>query len=215
MKVSVSADIKKLTKGLSKVQKKQIPFAASQALNTLGFDVRKTLQTVLPDYIDQPTPYTIRAVQVEKSSKKKLITEVGFRSKRFGKGKGSVEPASYMGLQIGGGSRIPKGRAIPVPTKHTRTNKFGNLPKGRIAKLLGDKEKYFSGVPTGKDKSAAGIWQRMGKKGAGKIRMVVAWEDRADYQKRFPFRRIVSRTIKQNFQKRFDHSLRKALETAR
>ena len=184
-------------------------------MKTLGFDVRATLQTVLPDYINQPTPYTIRAVQVEKSSKKKLITEVGFRSKRFGKGKGSVEPASYMGLQIKGGSRIPKGRAIPVPTKHTKTNKFGNLPKGRISKLLADKQKYFSGVPRGMDKSAAGIWQRMGKKGSGKIRMLVAWEERADYQKRFPFRRIVGQTIKQNFKKRFDYSLRKALQTAR
>ena len=217
MQISVKNDIKQLTKDLNKVHSRQIPFAVSNALSTLAFDCRKTLQTILPDYIDKPTPFTTRSIQVKKASKKRLIAEVGFASKTFGrlpKNAGTV-PADYMSLQITGGTRQPKKQAIPVPTKHLRTNKYGSIPKGRISKLLADKDKYFSGTPKGLDKSAAGIWQRMGKKKPGKIRMVVAWEPKADYQKRFPFKRIMTKTIKQNFRKRFDNSLRKALETAR
>ena len=70
MNINVKADVKALTKGLDKIQHKQIPFATSKALNTLAFDVRKTLQDVLPEYLDRPTPYTIRGVQVEKSTKR-------------------------------------------------------------------------------------------------------------------------------------------------
>ena len=217
MQISVKNDIKQLTKDLNKVQSRQIPFAVSSALSTLAFDCRKTLQTILPDYIDKPTPFTTRSIQVKKATKKNLVAEVGFASKTFGrlpKNAGTV-PADYMGLQITGGTRQPKKQSIPVPTKHLRTNKFGNIPKGRISKLLADRDKYFSGVPKGMDQSAAGIWQKMGKKRPGKIRMVVAWEPKADYQKRLPFKRVMEKTVKQNFRKRFDHSLRKALETAR
>lgn len=221
MNISVKADIKQLTKGLNKIQRKQIPFATSKALNTLAFDVRKTLQDILPEYIDKPTPYTIRGIQVEKSTKKKLVSKVGFRSETFGKGKGVVTPAKYMELQIKGGTRTPKGRAIPVPvSKNMKPNKFGNIVKGRINKLLADKDSYFSGIPKGMGPKESGIWQRMPanskrKKPGGKIRMVIAWEDKVQYRSRFPFKKLVSMTIKKNFKLRMDFSLRQALKSAR
>ena len=101
MKISVKADVKELTRGLNKIQRKQIPFATSKALNTLAFDVRKTLQDSLDVHLDRPTKYTERGVQVKKSTKKDLVAEVGFRSRTFGKGQGSVPQAEYMKLQIG------------------------------------------------------------------------------------------------------------------
>jgi len=219
MEVNVKADVKELTRYLSRAQKKQIPFATSKALNDVAFDVRKTLQTVLPDYIDAPTPYTIRGVQVEKSTKKKLVATVGFRGKGFGKGQGSVAPSDYMHYQIKGGTRTPRGTAIGVPTKHLRVNKYGNIARGKIKRLLGDTKKYFSGIPKGirrGDVNAAGVWERMGRGGHGKIRMVVGWERKADYdRKRFPFEKVVKQSVNVNFRKRFESALRFALGTAR
>ena len=49
----------------------------------------------------------------------------------------------------------------------------------------------------------------------GKIRMVIAWNPKANYKARFPFKRIVETTIKTNFRKRFNFELREALKTAR
>ena len=88
MQISVKSDVKQLTKSLTRIQRKQIPFATSKALNNVAFDVRRSLQDGLETHLDRPTPYTKRGVQVEKSTKKKLIAEVGFRSKTFGKGQG-------------------------------------------------------------------------------------------------------------------------------
>ena len=220
MQISIESDVKELTKSLNRIQRKQIPFATSKALNTLAFDVRKTLQDGLDVYLDRPTPYTKRGVQVEKSTKKKLVAEVGFRSKSFGKGKGSTTQASYMKRQIEGGTRKARSKAIPVPVpKNLKTNKYGSIVRGKIQKLLADKDKYFSGIPKGIS-DAPGIWQRMPanskrKKPGGKIRMVIAWEPKADYSKRFPFKRIVETTVRTNFSKRFDYELREALKTAR
>ena len=220
MQISVKTDVKELTKSLNRIQRKQIPFATSRALNTLAFDVRKTLQDGLDIHLDRPTPYTKRGVQVEKSTKKKLVAEVGFRSKSFGKGKGSTTQASYMKRQIEGGTRKARSKAIPVPVpKNLKTNKYGSIVRGKIQKLLADKDKYFSGIPKGIS-DAPGIWQRMPanskrKKPGGKIRMVIAWEPKADYSKRFPFKRIVETTVRTNFSKRFDYELREALKTAR
>ena len=220
MQISVKTDVKELTKPLNRIQRKQIPFATSKALNTVAFDVRKMLQDGLDIHLDRPTSYTKRGVQVEKSTKKKLVAEVGFRSKSFGKGQGSTTQASYMKRQIEGGTRKARSKAIPVPVpKNLKTNKYGSIVRGKIQKLLADKDKYFSGIPKGIS-DAPGIWQRMPanskrKKPGGKIRMVIAWEPKADYSKRFPFKRIVETTVRTNFRKRFDFELREALKTAR
>ena len=104
-----------------------------------------------------------------------------------------------MKLQISGGTRRARGRAIPVPVpKNMRANKFGNIVRGKILKLLADKKKYFSGVPKGIS-GDAGIWERMGKGGHGRIRMIIAWEPKADYRKRYPFKSLVEKAVNNNF----------------
>jgi len=221
MQIDIRSDVKELTKSLNRIQRKQIPFATSRAINTLAFDVRKTLQDGLDIHMDRPTPYTKRGVQVEKSTKIDLVVEVGFRSKTFGKGQGSTTQASYMKRQIEGGTRKARSKAIPVPVpKNLKTNKYGSIVRGKIKRLLQDKDKYFSGVPKGIG-DAPGIWQRMPanskrkKNQGGKIRMVIAWEPKTQYSERFPFKRIVETTIRTNFRRRFDFELREALKTAR
>lgn len=223
MQIDIRSDIKELTRSLNRIQRKQIPFATSKALNATAFDVRKTLQDALDIHLDNPTAYTKRGVQVEKSTKRNLVAKVGFRSRKFGRGQGKVTQAEYMKRQIKGGTRLPQGQAIPVPVpKNMRPNKFGNIPRGKIDRLLADKDKYFSGTPKGA-KGGAGIWQRMpanskrakSKNKGGRVRMVIAWEPKAQYSPRFPFRQIVTKTVRTNFRLRFDTSIKKALATAR
>ena len=221
MEIRVDADVKQLTRHLNRIQKKQIPFATSKALNTLAFDVKNTLETVMPQVFDRPTPYVAkRGIQVKKSTKKDLVAEVGFRSKAFGKGQGDITPAEIMEKHILGGTRFPRKRAIPVPTKHIKLNRYGNLARTKINKLLENKDRYFSGAPKGMPDSP-GIWERMpinskrkNNKG-GKIRMLIGYEPKAEYSKRFNFKSIVTNTIRTNFKKRFNYSIQKALESAR
>ena len=65
--------------------------------------------------------------------------------------------AEYLHYQILGGTRTPRGRAIPVPTTNAKLNKYGNLPggQGRIKNLLKQK-----GVFQGTINGVQGIYRR-------------------------------------------------------
>ena len=235
MEIQLNADVKKLTRELRGIERKQIPFAVSKALNATAFDAQKGLQKALSIYLDRPTKFTINAVRVKKSEKKKdLIAYVGFAGGggfKPPKNAGAL-PSEYMSRLISGGTRRPKKRAIAVPTSAFKTNQYGNIARGKIKTLLGNPRKYFSGTPKGRGSDAAGIWQRMPpnkKKKAGSssrrrnpnakqqsIRMVIAWEPSTHYRGgRFPMAKIVEKTVRQQFGDRFRSALKYALRTAR
>ena len=209
MYLSVKADTKKLTKYLLNAHRKQIPFATSNALNNTAFDVRTSLQRLLPRFIDRPTKAIVKSVQVQKSTKRTLTATVGFVGKGFRTTKWQTSPAVIMDKHITGGPRKPRRRALAVPVG-LKTNKYGNIPRNKITKMLSDKAKYFSGIPKGR--TNAGIYER--KKNG--LKMLVAWEDKAEYQGgRFPFNKIVTNTVNKRYKKRFDDALNYAIRTAR
>ena len=119
-----------------------------------------------------------------------------------------------MKLQIKGGTRVAKGRSIPVPVPaNMRTNKAGNLGRGKVGKLLSNTKKYFSGIPTGID-ADEGIWQRYGTKKRPKVKMVVGWEKTTSYKPRFNFKKVAEIMIKKSFKNHFEKALANALKTA-
>ena len=67
MEINVTVDIKDLTKNLKRIERRQIPFATSVALNNTAFKVRKAEQIQLPKKLDRPTKQTVNAVTVTKS----------------------------------------------------------------------------------------------------------------------------------------------------
>ena len=231
MEIQLTADIKKLTRDLRGIQRKQIPVALKNALNDTAFDARKAIMLAMPTYLDRPRNTTVKSVQVEKSKKTNLVAKVGFPGKGFGRTRWKETPAEIMGRQIAGGIRRPVRKALAVPTRNFKTNKYGNIVRNKINTLLANTDKYFSGVPKGRTASAAGIWERippnktkrkkgsrLRKKGAKQqtIRMVIAWEPSAHYRSgRFPLFRIVEKTVRQQFADRFRTALRNALATAR
>ena len=208
MQMSVKADTKKLTRYLT-FQRKQIPYATMTALNQTAFDVRTSLQRLLPRFIDRPTKATVKSIQVQKSTKRNLVATVGFVGEGFRTSKWKTSPAKIMKKHIKGGTRMPTKKAIAVPVK-LKTNTYGNIPRNKITKLMADKTKYFSGVPRGMSK--AGIYERQKKK----LKMLVAWEPKAVYRGgRFPFSRIAVKAVARKYHKRFVTALKYALKTAR
>ena len=73
MRISVKDNIKEVTKGLSKTQRKQIPFATMAALNNTAFNIHKELKKQTPKKFDKPTAYTLKAFRVEKAKKTNFI----------------------------------------------------------------------------------------------------------------------------------------------
>ena len=216
MQISVKADVKDLQRKLNRA-KRQIPFAVKRGLDATAFDLQRELKKTLPKFVHNPVAYTKAGIQVEKATKTKLIAEVGFASKTFGRTKGSIPQADYMKRLIEGGTRKPKSKAIAVPyKKHMKPNAKGNIPQGKINRLLGQTDNYFSGEPVGKKKGGgAGIWKRIGKGHKEKIKMQVIWKDKTEYQKSYPFKTMAMNFVRKKFRKNFDDAIKYALKTAR
>ena len=223
--ISLKADLDELKKRIHWTQKDQIPYVTMLALNNTAFQARSAIQQVLDVYIDKPTPYTARGVQVEKvnyADRKdidKMGAKVGFVCEGFGKMRGKIKPSEYMTRLIEGGIRLPEKTALAIPTSNLRLNKFGNITRGKIAKLLGDPHKYFSGVPNNQPRQPSGIWQRTPKRTPGKkrkkrgrtaradkrsIKPLILWKQSASYKKQFPLHKIVQQSVSKTFVKEFE-----------
>jgi hypothetical protein len=214
LNINVSANIKEVTRQLSRTQKRQIPFATSRALNDTAFSIARK---DLPRFADRiftggAVPFTKRGFKFIKSNKRKgttnYLTAFVFIDKLQG---------SYMKFQVDGGVRKPKRKAILIPTNKLRVNKYGNITRATRSNIINNKSKYFKGVPKGRfGEVYEGIWERSGDN--QKIRMVAKYKDDARYNKKFPFPTIVEKLVNnrtKGFRARFEQRLREALASAR
>jgi hypothetical protein len=188
----VKGDMKRITKHLSKMQKKQIPFAAAQAINSTLFDVMKAEKAQLPKKLDRPTPFTMKAFKINKAKKTELVGDIHITPERW----------KYLKYVVEGGTRTGN---IGVPTKNAKLNKYGNIPMRRKG-LIKKKSQYIATIG-----SVSGVWE---KSKAG-VKLIVAFEKSVSYKKQFPFKRIAEGVARKKFQRNFKRSLAKALATAR
>ena len=217
MDITLKAEIKEVTRGLTRLQKKQIPFALAGALSDVAYNTAKNKKNnhSLPNeakdkFQGGATPFTQRAFMFKKADKKNLASYVYIADKQD----------DYLKFQVEGGTRTPKGRSLLVPTRNARLNKYGNLTKGQRNKFFSNTEKFFTGVPKGfqGDQDRAGIWERYGGKKSPKIKMVVSFKDSAKYTPKFNMLKLTEDTVfspgqfgfTSNFRKRLDFALRTA-----
>ena len=216
MRIDVRDNIKEVTKGLSSIQKKQIPFATMLALNDTAFALHKTYKAQTKQKFDNPTSFTQKGFRVQKAKKTHLEAIVFVDKKRV----------DYMELQVDGGTRFPKKTAIIVPSSKNSNDlakyQSGNLTKGAVNKIKGQRDKYFFGKPKG-NQGSEGIWERYGRSASGtsagyRIRQVAKLTKMARYKSLFPFESIgngIAFSRKNGFDSAFAKRLRFALKTAR
>ena len=150
LQISVRSDVDKALKGISVLQRKQVPFAASLGLTNTAKKVLKVEQCMMVKQLDRPTPFTVEGVRWQGANKVdfklgRLHSRVYLMPKQ----------AEYLSFQIEGGARTPKGTAIAVPTSNVKLNRYGNLTggQGRIKRLLA-KKNTFQGTING----VVGVW---------------------------------------------------------
>ena len=208
--LSVSSDVKKLTKRIDDKYRRQIPFVTSRALNSSAFDARSAVQKALPKFLDRPNPFTIKGVQVGKSTKKKLIAAVGFASKTFGKlpRNAGTAPAEYMKRLIAGGVRKKKtARGIPVPV-NARLNKFGNLSRNYLKNKVESPRSFIATI-----KGTEGVWETRGRGKNKSLRLLVSFKDRTTYPGGlFPLKTIVKNSVKKTFSRNFKKAFKDAIK---
>ena len=194
--VNVRANIKQLTRQLSEMAESQIPFATALALTKTAQSAQRSELIAMERQLDRPTPFTKRGVAIRKATKNNLRAMVFIREQQ----------AEYLDAVINGGTRKPKGRAHVLPVA-TKRNKFGNIPRGRIKKLLQRDDVYSDG-----DAEVAGIYQRI--RGGG-VRLLFAYERTTKYTAQYKFYEVAERRIQQVIGRQFNLALVRALRSAR
>lgn len=184
---------------MNRLQKKQIPFAASQAINDTGQAAQKALKVQAHKKLDRPTRSTVNAFRFKRSSKRHLVGTVFILNWAW----------DYLKYQIQGGVRRTSGQGTGVPVQpNVKLNKFGNIP-GRKKGLVKKKKQFIA-----TRKGITGVWEKKGR-GGNTIRLVVAFEKTVRYKKRFPYQKIVAGVVNNTFSKHFRRRLRAAILTMR
>mgnify|MGYP003126729206 FL=1 len=195
MQINVKSNIKEITKFTTTVQKKQIPFATSVAINNTLFDLKKEMSKQMDKKLDRPTPFTKRGFFINKAKKNLLVGVLLMKD----------IVANYMQYQIEGGTRTT-GKQIPVPYKpNARLNKFGNIIGKRTGLIK--KNTQFIGNVSGTE----GVYERT-KDG---LKLIIGFERSVNYRPRFPFYIIAEKFSNAVFDKKFVKAFNRALRSAR
>jgi hypothetical protein len=236
MPESIEVDIRKAMATLTDIQKRQIPYALSKAINAEVDDVQTALQKEMRDVIDRPRPSTIKAVRKDYSSKRQDVIQ------------GRVYLADWASTAlrplIEGGARGQKkwesryvskvfgGTAFAIPSNQFKTDQYGNISGATISAIIAKLglnqyavktrltktgkvagATYFAVGNKTNSSAAMGIYKRVGKK----VTPVAFIQFRApQYQQGyFDFFYVARKTVERTFDKHFERELANALATAR
>jgi len=220
--VSVRDDIDALARWARVIASDQLPFATAAALTQVARDAADDVKAALPQYLDKPTPFTLRAFRVQRAEKRDLRAAVYAMDAQ----------AQYLYWQVEGGMRQPNRIAQKLPSQ-IKLNEFGNIPRGEIARLIqlaqaGKRLTRARGEKLGISSKVdlyygdpghgwpVGIYKRVQAGTEHKLVPLVVFPKRGvQYRARLPLRDIVARTVRTRFAARFTASLDQAMRTAR
>ena len=154
MEIELEADIKKLTRNIRGIQRKQIPFALAQAVTWTAQDVRTELYQSMRRIFDRPTKAIVPA-DIKNPKKKGALFLQAAKTKHpvarvWVKDKMAKFNAERVLLpHIEGGRRkhkpfergliragiLPPGK-FTAPAVGAKRNKFGNMSQGQIVQIL-------------------------------------------------------------------------------
>jgi hypothetical protein len=148
--LSIRAELKGLTKSLGAFAYRQLPFAQAQAVNALASRVQKGETENLKKEFPSLTPFTAKAVGVNRATKADPTAVVFVRpvAAQY------LKPYENKGTHFLGGKK-----ALLVPIDQA-TNQYGNLRRGTLAALKGRADVFVGAVKT-KAGAVNGVWQRV------------------------------------------------------
>jgi hypothetical protein len=229
--LSIRAELKGLTKSLGAFAYRQLPFAQAQAVNALASRVQKGETENLKKEFPSLTPFTAKAVGVNRATKADPTAVVFVRpvAAQY------LKPYENKGTHFLGGKK-----ALLVPIDQA-TNQYGNLPRGTLARLIGRSDVFVGPVKT-KAGVINGVWQRpylreldaskgysvklrkkirgqgMQARGAnttGKLRLLIRFKDSPVVKQSLGFGTHARRTVVTYWRVDFDAAMAKAVATAR
>lgn len=139
-------------RGLSALERRQLPFATVQAINVTAFETRQRWAEIMPRIFDRPTALTLKAPLYRKATMQKLEAEIWIRGADVAGDPGAFKgtpPAKYLAPEVTGGARRHKRfeRALQargilpagwyaVPGSGAQLDAFGNIAGRQIVQIL-------------------------------------------------------------------------------
>lgn len=240
MDIAVKVDAHSVLDWLDSVQRRQVPFAASVALNKTARLAQADIRTEMQRVLDRPKPYTLGGTFVKNSTKQSLTAIVGLKD-MASTGRAA---ATYLAPLLSGTPRRQTGweralramGAIPsgmraVPAVGAKLDGYGNMNRAQVTEIMGSLRSgmrsfkgrgkrvnaagYFVVMPGSSAHLKPGIYYRVERPGESVIRPVVVFVKVAKYKQTIRPHAVVSRCADRNFKREFDAALASAMATAR
>lgn len=185
--------IAQIDTNLAQLAGKQLPFAASVALNRTAVGARDKVRDNLPRKFRLRNGWTRGGIQARTSTKSNLVA--------------SILAPDYMLIQETGGTRRPsKSRMLAAPVGAASGTSV--IPKGKRPRaLLGDRA-FIIDMGGGN----AGVFLRYGKK-RGAIKLLWWLSEDQQYEDRFEFEDDVRDYVQDRFSSNFVAAMMQALES--
>lgn len=209
-----------LSRKLSDLEQRQLPFALATALNKTAEQARDAEIAAMKAAFDRPTKFTLNSLFIKFAKKGRLEARLGVKDYAS---KGAA-PTKWLMPEVMGGARprkrseslfaarglLPSGKAL-MPGAGMKLDANGNISRGQLQKILsglgaqgdkhsnstdsrrsaGNQRRFFV---LGKGSGALGIAERVGKKG-GSINMLFAFGKDPSYSSLFDFYGIADRIV--------------------
>ncbi len=148
--IDITADLKRVTRGLDRLANRELPYALARALTELAREVQARERLGLERVFDKPKPFTINSVRVFGATKDSLTSGV-FTMQRA---------ANYLGPFEDGGDHFlnPGQSKLHVPVQSPKDS-GGNVPRNFERNRQGSANVFFGTVRT-KRGPINGMWQR-------------------------------------------------------
>ena len=199
--ISIKTDTREARRYLKRVGERNIPLAVAQSMTATAKHLAKVQKRSLTRYIDRPTKFTERAFAVQMAKARDFKTGK-MNAAVFAK---DIQQG-YLQYAVYGGTRTPKGRAIIVPGAKTRRNRYGNLTRNYMQRMV-SRDDTFSGSINGVE----GLWQRTTRGN----KLLVLYSRTAEYEKRYPFHEISARIVPREITKQLNRAIIRAAKARR
>jgi len=200
--------------------------ALATALNWTAYDTKAAMREEMDSVFDDVTPWTKNSIFVKQAKPKALSATVGIKDKTAS----GTAAAEYLRSQVEGGDRnikaverllqktgiIPRGHRLVIAEDGVK-NRYGNITKGRMKKMVGDLKqgrrkggKYFvMRQGGGRTAKPLGIFQRRSK---NKLIPVFGIDNgRMDYEAIFDFYEVAKKVRDRKFPAQYTRALMKEL----
>lgn len=233
-----SQGIDQAIKELDALEKEQLPFALALTATWTAQDVQIAEKKLINTVFDNPNRYTQNSVYIKSATKKNPVAAVWLKDE-WATAKGG-NAAEYLSPHIFGGARKAKRfeklmrrrgmlklNQFVVPAKPAKRDRFGNISRGQIGKMLSNigaqhdqQQNSKRGISyflfENNDGSLSGVWQRT----ANGIMPFLLFTDKAPrYKKKFKFFEMADRTMNKrmykNFHRAMDHAIASSITSQR